>query len=132
MYPESPEETQVIVGSMNTGYISDTARNRTHNLFRPKRERIPLGHNYSPDGRRSRRVYRIRVIEERSDILRGRGAAEPFRGVPTAVYLVLTTPSGAIKSVVPDPEPIRISGTLLVTHCKNGALYEHLKLNSEF
>ena len=45
MYPENPEGTQVIVGSMNMGYISDTARNRTHNLFRPKREPIPLGHN---------------------------------------------------------------------------------------
>ena len=45
MYPENPEGTQVIVGSMNMGYISDTARNRTHNLFRPKRESIPLGHN---------------------------------------------------------------------------------------
>ena len=42
MYPENPERTQVIVGSMNMGYISDTARNRTHNLFRPKREMIPL------------------------------------------------------------------------------------------
>ena len=31
MYPENPEGTQVIVGSMNMGYISDTARNRTHN-----------------------------------------------------------------------------------------------------
>ena len=30
---------------MNMGYISDTARNRTHNLFRPKREPIPLGHS---------------------------------------------------------------------------------------
>ena len=30
---------------MNMGYISDTARNWTHNLFRPKREPIPLGHN---------------------------------------------------------------------------------------
>ena len=45
MYPENPEGTQIIVGSMNMGYISDTARNRTHNLFRPKREPIPLGHN---------------------------------------------------------------------------------------
>ena len=27
------------------GYISDTARNRTHNLFRSKREPIPLGHS---------------------------------------------------------------------------------------
>ena len=45
MYPENPEGTQVIVGSMNMGYIFDTARNRTHNLFRPKREPIPLGHN---------------------------------------------------------------------------------------
>ena len=45
MYPEKPEGTQVIVGSMNMGYISDTARNRTHNLFRPKRELIPLGHS---------------------------------------------------------------------------------------
>ena len=45
MYPENPEGTQVIVGSMNMGYISDTARNRTHNLFHPKRESIPLGHS---------------------------------------------------------------------------------------
>ena len=36
MYPENPEGTQVILGSMNMGYISNTARNRTHNLFRPK------------------------------------------------------------------------------------------------
>ena len=49
MYPENPEGTQVIVGSMNMGYISDTARNQTHNLFRPKREQIPLGHS---DGHR--------------------------------------------------------------------------------
>ena len=41
----TPKRTQVIVGSMNMGYISDTARNRTHNLFRPKREPIPLGHS---------------------------------------------------------------------------------------
>ena len=45
MYPENPEGTQVIVGSMNMGYISDTDRNRTHNLFRPKLEPIPLGHS---------------------------------------------------------------------------------------
>ena len=45
MYPENPEGTQVIVDSMNMGYLSDTARNRTHNLFRPKREPIPLGHS---------------------------------------------------------------------------------------
>ena len=35
VYPENPKGTQVIVGSMNIGYISDTARNRTYNLFRP-------------------------------------------------------------------------------------------------
>ena len=45
MYQENPEGTQVIVGSMNMGYISDTARNRTHNLLHPKREPIPLGHS---------------------------------------------------------------------------------------
>ena len=45
MYPENPEPTQVIVGSIDMGYISDTARNRTHNLFRPKREPIRLGHS---------------------------------------------------------------------------------------
>ena len=45
MYPENPEGTQAIVGSMNMGYISDTARNRAHNLFRPKREPIALGHS---------------------------------------------------------------------------------------
>ena len=33
MYPEKPEGTQIIRGSMNMGYISDTAKNRTHNLF---------------------------------------------------------------------------------------------------
>ena len=42
MYPENPEGTQV--GSLNMGYIYDTARNRTHNLFRPKWEPISLGH----------------------------------------------------------------------------------------
>ena len=42
MYPENPEETQVNVGSMNMGYI---LRNRTHTLFRPKCEPIPLGHS---------------------------------------------------------------------------------------
>ena len=42
--PENPEGTQVIVDSMNMEYISDTVRNRTHNLFRPKQEPIPLGH----------------------------------------------------------------------------------------
>ena len=41
----TPKGTQVIVGSMNMGYISDTARNRTRNLFHPKREPIPLGHS---------------------------------------------------------------------------------------
>ena len=45
MYPENHEGTQVIVGSLNMGYISDTARNRTHNLFCPKREPIPLCHS---------------------------------------------------------------------------------------
>ena len=30
VYPANPEGTQVIVGSTNMGYISDTARNRTH------------------------------------------------------------------------------------------------------
>ena len=45
MYPENPEGTQVILGSMNMGYISVTARNRTHNLFHPKWESIPLDHS---------------------------------------------------------------------------------------
>ena len=45
MYPENLEGAQEIVGSMNMGYISDTARNRTHNLFRLKREPIPLRHS---------------------------------------------------------------------------------------
>ena len=48
MYPENPEGTQEIVGSMNMSYISDTARNRTQNLFCPKCKPIPLGHS---DGR---------------------------------------------------------------------------------
>ena len=45
MYPENPEGTQVILGFMNIEYISDTVKNRTHNLFCPKREPIPLGHS---------------------------------------------------------------------------------------
>ena len=45
MYPENPEGTQVIVGSMNMGHIYDTARNWTQNLFRLKREPIPQGHS---------------------------------------------------------------------------------------
>ena len=48
LHSANPEGTQVIVGSMNMGYdiiLSDTARNRTHNLFRPKCAQIPLGHS---------------------------------------------------------------------------------------
>ena len=45
MYPENPEGTQVIVGSMNMVYVSDIARNWTSNLFRPKCKPIPLGHS---------------------------------------------------------------------------------------
>ena len=52
---QRPEGTQVIVGSMNMGYTSDTARNRTHNLFRPKREPIPLVHN---DGQNDRNLFK--------------------------------------------------------------------------
>ena len=48
MYPENPEGTQVTVGSMNMGYVSDTARNRSHNLFHLKRAPIPLGHCDGP------------------------------------------------------------------------------------
>ena len=69
MYPENPEETQVNVDSINMGYISDTARNRTHNLFRPKREPIPLGH--SP-----------RCLRQKSHIASARG-----RGFQTTDFL---------------------------------------------
>ena len=58
MYPENPEGTQVIVGSMNMGYISDIARNRTHNPFRPKCAPIPLGHS---DGQ-WQSVVQVRLI----------------------------------------------------------------------
>ena len=42
MYPENPKRTQVIIGSMNMGYISDTARNRTHNLGYSTRNFVSL------------------------------------------------------------------------------------------
>ena len=45
MYLENSEGTLVFVGSMNMGYISDTARNRAHNLSHINREPIQLGHN---------------------------------------------------------------------------------------
>jgi len=62
MYPENPEGTQVIVSSMNMGYISDTARNRTHNLFCPKP--IPLGHHDGQNWHQipsSRSLYFIQI-----------------------------------------------------------------------
>ena len=37
--------TRVILGSMNMGYVSDTARTRTRNRFHPKCAPIPLGHS---------------------------------------------------------------------------------------
>ena len=61
----NPEETQVIVGSTNMGYISDTARNRTPNLFRPKREPIPLDHSdgfYSIVWRSAKSDFRLTEI----------------------------------------------------------------------
>ena len=47
--PREPRRTQVIPGSMNMGYISDTAKNRTHNLFRTKCKPIPLGRSDGQD-----------------------------------------------------------------------------------
>ena len=46
MYTQRPKYE--IVGSVNMGYdnyISDTARIRTHNLFRPESAPIPQGHS---------------------------------------------------------------------------------------
>ena len=69
MYPENPEGTQVIVDLMNIGYISDTARNRTHNLFCPKRESILLGHSDGHyDGIPNEEFTWDRNIEQRSEI----------------------------------------------------------------
>ena len=49
MCPKNPEGTQAIVRSMiyehEIWYISDTARDRTHNLFCHKCATIPLGHS---------------------------------------------------------------------------------------
>ena len=70
MYPENPEATQVIVGSMNMRYLSDTARSRTHYLFRPKWEPIPLGYS---DGHHSTKkpthVYKIHRKYNNFDML---------------------------------------------------------------
>ena len=43
MYPENPEGTQVIIGSMILEYVSDIARTRTRNMFRPKCASLLLG-----------------------------------------------------------------------------------------
>ena len=80
MYPKNPEGTRVIVGSMNMEYISDTARNRTHNLFRPKREPIPLGHN---DDYLIRNVFEVCIgmharSENRAVFRKARGAIVPL------------------------------------------------------
>ena len=48
MYPENPEGTQVVVGSMNMGYIyiyPTLPGIELTTCFRPKREPIPLGHS---------------------------------------------------------------------------------------
>ena len=45
MYPENPEGTQEIVGSVNMGSVSDTTRNQTRNLFHLKCMPIPLSHS---------------------------------------------------------------------------------------
>ena len=47
IHSENPEGTRLIVGSIYDyaiWYISDTARNRPRNLFRPQSAPIPLGH----------------------------------------------------------------------------------------
>ena len=43
MYLENPYGTPVIVGSMNMGYVYDTTRIQTRNLFRLKSAPIPPG-----------------------------------------------------------------------------------------
>ena len=47
VYPRKPrrDPSNRRLYEHGVGYISDTARNRTHNLFRPKCAPIPLGHS---------------------------------------------------------------------------------------
>ena len=45
MYPENPEGTRLIVGSMNVGYVSDTAGRELATCSVPKCAPIPLGHS---------------------------------------------------------------------------------------
>ena len=79
LYTQRPEGTQVIVGLMNMGYISDTARNRTHNRFRPKREPIPLGHN---DGHYSAHT----------------------KGVKQSFPIIIFSPKRAMHGLMPPPK----------------------------
>ena len=90
MYPENPEGTQVILGSMNMGYISGTARNRTHNLFRPKRELIPLDHS---DGRVGTRRSRLNILTDNVE--------QCSAGNETIAHLVQTHRSFSLERLVP-------------------------------
>ena len=70
MYPENPEGTQVIRSRLNEHgiyiYISDTAMNRTHNLFRPK----PISLTDTPALRRLRSATRGDLIIPSSKTVR--------------------------------------------------------------
>ena len=88
MYPENPEGTQVIVGSMNMGYISDTVRNRAHDLSRPKREPIPLGHSSYMNLIRSeifcfRKQHDIKMTSIRDDIFRSSSSHDIYTSMTT-------------------------------------------------
>ena len=51
MYPEyvprSDPSNRRLYEHLHDIYVSDTARNQTHNLFRPSVQPIPLGHSIS-------------------------------------------------------------------------------------
>ena len=77
MFPENHEGTRVMVGSMNMVYVSDTASNRTHNLFRPKCVPIPLGHidgrMYGvslKDRKRSEDLYSLLGVQSVAEVVR--------------------------------------------------------------
>ena len=68
------------------GYISDTARNRTHNLFRPKWELTPLGHS---DGHCCFVLFFLGVtVNRREASLKTSGRQLPDRGLILGLTLV--------------------------------------------
>ena len=100
MYPGNPERTRVIVGTSHMGYVSDTDRTQTRNLFHLKCGPIPLGRSdgqFCIEGVHSRKCVTITFLSIFKDYILSRTQWSKLKTNPLLVCCIVTITLGGAE-----------------------------------